>query len=104
METAKHTPGPWTAERAVDDAGFETGKVWIIMKGAPCGYDFDRWEDAVLAAAAPDLLDALEAMDALVENLWKAVPWGQTHDLDIVALNEAPLKAKRAIVKARGAA
>ena len=29
------------------------------MGGAPCAYDFDRYEDAVLAAAAPALLEAL---------------------------------------------
>jgi len=53
-----YTPGPWAAERAVDDLGYETGKVWIIMRGQPMAYDFDKFEDAQLAAAAPDLLEA----------------------------------------------
>lgn len=54
--------------------------------------------------AAPDLLKALEQMDALVESLWKSVPWGQTFNLDIQALNEVPLAAKRAIARAKGRA
>jgi len=57
---------------------------------------------ARLIAAAPDLLAALEGMDALVESLWKSVPWGDTFDLDVQALNEAPTRAKRAIAKATG--
>lgn len=56
---SKHTDGPWFAERAVDHDGFETGKLWIVMKGQPMAYDFDRFEDANLAAAAPELLEAL---------------------------------------------
>lgn len=49
------TPGPWTAEVEVDENGFEQSKLWILMRGQPCGYGFDRAEDARLAAAAPDL-------------------------------------------------
>lgn len=56
------TPGEWRAEREVDLNGFETGKLWIVMGGAPCAYDFDRYEDAVLAAAAPALLEALRGL------------------------------------------
>jgi len=59
---SKHTDGPWFAERAVDHDGFETGKLWIVMKGQPMAYDFDRFEDANLAAAAPELLEALQRM------------------------------------------
>lgn len=64
--SAQHTPGPWTAERAVDEAGFETGKVWIIMRGEPKAYDFDHFEDAQIAAAAPEMFIALKkiAMNA----------------------------------------
>lgn len=82
-EGGKHTPGEWRAEREVDLNGFETGKLWIVMGGAPCAYDFDRYEDAVLAAAAPALLEALtdlviyhdvpdECQDQVVKPLLKA--------------------------------
>jgi hypothetical protein len=53
--------------------------------------------DARLIDAAPDLYAALRRMDALVDGLWKSIPWGQTFDLDIAALNEAPTAAKRAL-------
>ena len=55
-------PPKWYAERVVDDSGFETGKLHIIMRGAPCAYDFDLPEDAQLASAAPDMLDVLERL------------------------------------------
>lgn len=60
MSAGQHTPGPWTAEPEIDENGFELGKLWIIMQGQPCAYDFDRVEDARVAAAGPDLLAALE--------------------------------------------
>lgn len=49
-----------------------------------------------------ELLEALKAMDALVESLWKSVNWANTFDLDVRALNEAPIAARAAILKAEG--
>ena len=43
----------------------------------------------------PALVEALREYDALIENLWKAVPWGSTCGLDMAALNRVPLRAKR---------
>lgn len=48
----------------------------------------------------PELLAALKRMDGLVEKLWKSVPWGQTFNLPVQELNEAPLEAKRVIQRA----
>ena len=48
------------------------------------------------------LIAACERMDALMDMLWKAVPWGKTSNLDAALLNEAPGECKRAIAKARG--
>lgn len=47
-----------------------------------------------------ELLAALKRMDLLVELLWDCVPWGKTWNLPITELNEAPLQAKRAILRA----
>jgi hypothetical protein len=47
-----------------------------------------------------ELLAALRRMDGLVEKLWKSVPWGQTVNLPVQDLNEAPMQAKRAILNA----
>lgn len=49
-----------------------------------------------------ELLAAAEAMDALMENLWQAVDWGKTFDLDVAALSEAPDRLKRAIAACGG--
>ena len=64
--SAKHTPGPWEIER-----GYNT----IIKSIGPCvpdEYAGSAWlevpdADALLIAAAPDLLEALKAMVALDE-------------------------------------
>lgn len=48
----------------------------------------------------PDVLKALKAADALIDNLWEAVPWGQTFNLDIAALNTVPPMIKQAIADA----
>lgn len=64
MSESKHTPGPWVAEAEIDLNGFETGKYWLLMGQQPCAYAFDRKEDAILAAAAPDMLEALKMVKA----------------------------------------
>lgn len=51
----------------------------------------------------PDVLTALKAADALIDNLWEAVPWGQTFDLDIAALNTVPPMIKATIAEAEQA-
>lgn len=109
-EATKHTPGPWkakTLEEWVEGKGglvvIDAPGKWLSLANAHIHRD-SREEgeaNARLIAAAPDLLEALEAMDALVESLWDSVPWGDTFNLDIRALNEVPGKARAAIAKAR---
>lgn len=111
---SKHTPGPWIVQPNDETDMFVpiiAGNLGGLVGGAMLwpseidAKDFSRAErNAHLIAAAPELLEALERADALIENLWKAVPWGQTHGLDIMALNEVPSAMKRAIAKARGEA
>ena len=48
----------------------------------------------------PELLEALKDMEALMAKLWDSIPWRDTWDLPVQALNEAPIKARAAIAKA----
>lgn len=36
------------------------------------------------------LLFAVEEIQKLTDNLWEAVPWGKTFNLDVARLNTAP--------------
>jgi hypothetical protein len=53
-------------------------------------------------SACGELLAAAMGMDSLMENLWVAVPWGDTFFLDVQALNTAPTRLKQAIIAAGG--
>ena len=50
------------------------------------------------------MVKAAEEMLALMDNLWKAVPWGETSNVDFQALNEVPGRLREAVkaAKARG--
>lgn len=66
---AKHTPGPWTAERTPASAYWDWTVIAPSGKGRvmQIGIDTDNTEaDARLIAAAPDLLEALQAIVARV--------------------------------------
>jgi len=115
-----HTRGDWQANlegpftldgdtveiEAIDSEGMVTRQI------CTCMIDTTDWPDSKeakkdaanvrLLAASPDLLAACEAADALIDNLFKAVPWGKTFNLDIQALNEVPIQIQRAVAKARG--
>ena len=55
--TAKHTPGPWKAEKYCIWANNHNGSVYIA--GTQTGIDTDQQKaNARLIAAAPDLLEA----------------------------------------------
>ena len=74
---ADATPAPCKAEKEVNMSGGETGRHWIVMLAMPMAYDFDRAEDAQLAAAAPTLahtaLSAIAERDALRAGLEAAL-------------------------------
>lgn len=53
-----HTPGPWTV-RSWDDRSHYIREIWARDFEDFMGDSIGRIEDARLAAAAPDLLDAL---------------------------------------------
>lgn len=105
MSESKHTPGPWQAEQddVPYDGGFET---WVVnADGAgicmmDCPKD-DMEVNARLIAAAPDLLKALESLNALIDF---AVPCGDGDFSisDVSGLNRAFDLAHAAIAKAKG--
>ncbi len=70
--TTKHTPGPWALEEVRTDCGraFRIGSGEMLKAGKGCCIIYDdypgnpeneRKANARLIAAAPDLLEALEA-------------------------------------------
>lgn len=82
-----HTPGPWFARQC--------GKAWAIDfnedQEQVVDYVYEE-ADAHLIAAAPDLLEACEALSS-IEHIEQA---------SIGPLREALMKARAAIAKARG--
>jgi hypothetical protein len=66
MGEVKHTPGPWTAETFVDNRpnGSEHHTYRITPQRGVYGSMFEA--DAKLAAAAPDLLEAIKALSASI--------------------------------------
>ena len=65
MTNTKHTPGPWVWDSHYDDLR----PLWYSEMSQGCGYlswdnDETRDANAHLIAAAPDLLEALEAIVA----------------------------------------
>lgn len=95
METIKHTPGPWTINHTSD------GKAALIMLGFVASVELDQNPDgeanALLIAAAPDLLEALD-------NLCKQVArdCSISSDPKYFTLLERHQEAWQAIKKAKG--
>ncbi len=81
---------PWAEQAVINDARSKKHDANVA----------ERKRVKRLHDAAEDLLEALKDMAALMDSLWESVPWGDTHDLDVTALNEAPMKARAAIKKA----
>jgi hypothetical protein len=96
MTNAKHTPGPWTISAVCTDEIIGEGGI-LVARAIQYGHDIiisheERFSNARLIAAAPDLLEALIwALDAL-ENL----------GITIEEMPETIIKARLAISKAEG--
>jgi hypothetical protein len=101
IETAKHTPGPWTFYD--DSNNNKTNKIEIVALGKTVAniYHSVSAEDlpnARLIAAAPNLLSCLEELrDRMLVRLERGVAVTDDHP-DQIALKNA----ERAIVKAKG--
>jgi hypothetical protein len=71
MSAPKHTPGPWKI------GAYESGQMAVDGANGEEVTGFVDPEDARLIAAAPELLDALLAMQAFIEGEPNAVePFG----------------------------
>lgn len=90
--STKHTPGPWSVryDFVVQAQSFSDGR--LVPVAQPYGVNTDGTDlfaNARLIAAAPDLLEALEASLALI-------------DLAIPFEGDVTRKARAALAKAKG--
>lgn len=91
------TKGPWRARELLPDGYIikRTGTFEIhtpeyeVAGNVPCGAPFRKEADAVLAAAAPELLEALQEYERVRQASWRG-------------LHKAAMKAQAAIAKATG--
>ena len=88
---SKHTPGPWVAQRGGDISFVRTVDGGIIDRIVA------SHANAILIAAAPDLLEALEKLVGSCPPLgpWDEEDWGSPS-------NDAMAVAAAAIAKAKG--
>ncbi len=74
---SEHTPGPWSANGLKNDGGFEIsseGRPFVICTRNPVNHRAGESNaNAVLIAAAPDLLAALRQMDDFCQDFSEAV-------------------------------
>jgi hypothetical protein len=95
--TTKHTPGPWVARQSAHGPidifdSQERDVVTVYGGGVPSEH---KQANARLIAAAPELLDALKAMDA-------AICEGFETQAGRMAGRKALIAARAAIAKAEG--
>lgn len=99
--TMKHTPGPWTTNprailsRVFADGGLRGGDDIASVHGA------NDKANARLIAAAPELLEAVKAMQKACDE-WAAEFTQKKRAMDWGVVNDAYLKASAAIAKATG--
>jgi len=107
---SKHTPGPWYQNKAnplVICAPDGFADPWYVAEATTnCGHSEDQTEaNARLIAAAPDLLEALVALD---DDWTSDFPDGPDTQLKFVKFADETLaiwrKARAAIAKAKGEA
>jgi hypothetical protein len=101
-----HTPGPWDVENV--GVGRQADKIFVYPKKGASGDDGlgavatihefrgNKWANARLIAAAPDLLYALEE---LKKQIWAHHKMNVKTDFDLMAADAA---AGKAIAKATG--
>ena len=117
MSTTTHTPGPWRIEgefdadtgvSVVSDLGGGTGLICEL--GPWCGeWDENEIADALLIAAAPDLLASLkETKDAAAVLMLLIADFARIYEIDLELMIDQRLfdgfgvRAQAAIAKAEG--
>lgn len=114
MSAAKHTPGPWTAYKRPEPVGYAE---WEIHYGTDteCVAEVVHEDaNALLIAAAPELLAALEAALTVIDDYLTYEHNGDPWTEDARAMGEMDIddyerdgrleSARAAIAKATGAA
>lgn len=102
---SEHTPGPWKTDHnsiVQEGTGFSVADVWTPRGHNHCANQptpqrREQKANASLIAAAPDLLDALEAVESWIDNeIGKRINPGTNDDDQVVcrAVRSAILKAK----------
>ena len=104
-----HTPGPWTAH---DDDGTGTLPCVLSDKVNASGTFYvaqcNVWDDARLIAKAPEMLEAFEGLVEAIKAMqlacdeWAAEFTQKKRAMDWGVVNDAYVKASRAIRKAEG--
>jgi len=93
----KHTPGPWFGEQRKSRNGeryFIGNTTTAVVELGPIeNWDDEDHADATLIAAAPDLLEAAEAVDKY---------WMKGYQLRNATFMEALVGLQAAIAKAKG--
>ena len=102
MNNTQHTPGPWKVNANVG----KRGEIGVVADAAPCviahGMSEKHWPEiaqanAQLIAAAPELLNALEAVLYAADTM-------AAHAIVTGRFDAMRDKARQAIAKARGQA
>jgi len=111
---SKHTPGPWKVRRLEPDGLIITRsgtyQIWTpeydVAADVPGGGPFRKLEDAVLAAAAPELMGALAIVvttwDELALGGWSSPPLPVDFKRHLDILGQRIEKARAAVARARG--
>lgn len=96
----KHTPGPWKAEIHCVWGGPNLDR-YVAATGTGIG-EQEQQANARLIAAAPDLLAALEAIEARISGTYDNPALMDFGPLSIDAEADCSAIARAAIAKARG--
>ena len=100
MKTTQHTPGPWeifpsATKQEITVGNYGVHAPLVLASAVVPGLDYQAWANARLIAAAPELLEALEACElafnAIGSDLpaWAIKTWRNTEAAIAKAKGEA---------------
>jgi hypothetical protein len=98
---AEHTKGPWKVHYAEKRGGNIVAPSGPVASTRWFGNTHEQvmedYANARLIAAAPDLLEACQAAEKLIDDMARFV--GQMSLRDYAAFNDVPIKLRRAIAR-----